>query len=491
MKTIAISILIILVTTCLFADWNEMQNLLASDGGDGERFGFSVSISGNYAVIGAYYDDDFGTAYMFTREGDIWTEQVKLSASDGTVGDRFGYSVSIIGNYVLIGAYKDDDNGEDSGSAYIFFRTGDTWTEQVKLTASDGSTDDKFGYSVSISENHALIGAYHDDDFGYNSGSAYIFTRTGDSWAELTKLISSDSNEQDNFGESVSIFEDYAAIGAGGNIYGMGSAYIFHNTNIGWIEQVRLTANDGHLYDKFGSSVAISEEYAVIGAEFDETQGSNIGSAYIFTRNDNWSEHIKLSASDGASGDRFGISISIEGDNVVIGSIGDDDFTGSAYIFSYNGDLWLEQTKLTASDGLSWDRFGNTVSMSGTYVIVGAYGDDNPEINAEVGSAYIFHNDGLGFEEQTIHNSSLTNHNLSNNPNPFNPSTTISFTTELTENTEIQIYNIKGQLVDTLPVNLSESEGNITWDASKYSSGVYFYKLNIADSPIKKMVLLK
>ncbi|MCX5635489.1 MAG: FG-GAP repeat protein [Planctomycetota bacterium] len=172
--------------------WLERQKLLASDGTAGILFGRSVSISGNYAIVGASSDDDnggdSGSAYIFNRDGTNWVQQQKLTASDGAASDQFGYSVSISGDYAIVGAYGDDDKGSASGSAYIFKRDGTSWVQQQKLLASaDGATNDYFGRSVSISGDYAIAGAYGDDDKGSCSGSAYIFKRDGTSWSEQAK----------------------------------------------------------------------------------------------------------------------------------------------------------------------------------------------------------------------------------------------------------------------------------------------------------------
>jgi hypothetical protein len=199
-------------------------------------FGNSVSISGDTAVVGAYEDDDdgwsSGSAYVFVRDvtTGTWTEQAKLTASDAAGGDKFGYSVSVSGDTVLIGAYWDDDAGFQSGSAYVFVRSGSTWTEQAKLTASDGAAGDYFGDSVSVSGDTALIGAYRDDYAGTYSGSAYVFVRSGSTWTQQAKLTASDGAAWAYFGHSVSVSGDTALIGAawdsdaGGN---SGSAYMY------------------------------------------------------------------------------------------------------------------------------------------------------------------------------------------------------------------------------------------------------------------------
>ena len=230
-------ITVFFLSTALSADWTNEQKLTASDGATYDYFGNSVSIDGDYAVIGAWKDGDnwsmFGSAYIFHKSGTTWTEQAKITALDGAAEDYFGYSVSISGDYAVIGAWKDGDHGYWSGSAYIFHRSGTSWTQQIKLTAPDAAAGDWFGYSVSISEDYAVIGAHWDDDNGANSGSAYIFLRSGTTWTQQAKLTASDGAAEDEFGRSVSIDGDYVVVGAchdDDDGTDSGSAYIFHRS---------------------------------------------------------------------------------------------------------------------------------------------------------------------------------------------------------------------------------------------------------------------
>ena len=311
--------------------------------------------------------------------------QTKIVASDGAADDYFGYSVAISGNYAIVGAYQDDDNGTDSGSAYIFNVT--TGAELHKLVPSDGAANDIFGISVAIDGNYAIVGARQDDDKGTNSGSAYIFNVT--TGAELHKLTASDGVAGDNFGHSVAIDGNYAIVGArqdDDNGSNSGSAYIFNVTT--GAELHKLTASDGAADDYFGESVAISGNYAIVVAYADDDKGSNSGSVYIFNVNTGAELH-KLTASDGAESDYFGISVAIDGNYAIVGAHADDDKgsgSGSAYIF--NVQTGAELHKLVASDGAASDQFGISVAISGIYTIVGARMDDDNGANS--GSAYIF-----------------------------------------------------------------------------------------------------
>jgi hypothetical protein len=340
--------------------------ITTSDGAANDYFGASVAISGDYAVVGALGNGGTGSAYIFKRNGTAWTEQAKITASDGATYDQFGYSVAISGDYAVVGARQDDD----TGSAYIFKRDGTAWTEQAKITASDGAAYDYFGYTVAISGDYAVVGACQDDDAGSYSGSAYIFKRNGTAWTEQAKITASDGAEDDFFGESVAISGDYAVVGAFWDDdagWGSGSAYIFKRDGTAWTEQAKITASDGAIADYFGYSVAISGDYAVVGAYQDGDTGPYSGSAYIFKRDGTaWTEQAKITASDGAAGDYFGWSVAISGDCAVVGANCDDDAgsdSGSAYIYDIPIGIFS-----CDSDGDPRDQFapGETVYVTGT-----------------------------------------------------------------------------------------------------------------------------
>jgi len=383
----------------------ENNKLTASDGTAEDAFGNAVSISGDYAIIGAAGNfvgaDRQGAAYIFVRSGNNWTQQAKLTASDGAANDAFGASVCINGDYATVGAPSDDIGvNTDQGSAYIFVRNGSTWTQQAKLTASDGAANDRFGDAVSISGNYTIVGAIFDDVGVVDKGSAYIFVRSGTNWTVQAKLTDVDGGMAgDHFGNSVSISGDYVIIGAvlsdESGRANQGAAYIFARNGILWIRQARLIAPDGNTNDHFGESVSISGDYAIVGADQDQV-GSNSfqGSAYIFIRNGStWTQQTKLTASDATPNDQFGIAVSIDGDNAIVGArlanVGSNEAQGAAYIFSRSGTTWAQQSKFTASDGLAQDQFGAAVSISGDYAIVGAIFDQIGTFTYQ-GSAYIF-----------------------------------------------------------------------------------------------------
>jgi hypothetical protein len=397
----------------------QIAKLLASDGLTNNYFGNSVAVDGDTMVIGAYGKNlGRGSAYIYTRDiAGIWTQRAKLLASNSAINDLFGISVAVSGDTVVVGARYDDDNGSNSGSAYIFTRdvAGSltaSWTERQFLLASNGATNDYFGSSVAVDGDTVAVGAYLDDDMGADSGSAYIFTRdvAGSltaSWTERQFLMASDGAPNDHFGWSVAVSGDTVAVGAYGNGASTGAAYIFTRASAGsltasWTERAKLLASDGAGDDQFGFSVAVDGDTVAVGAKYDDDNGTNSGSAYIFTRDvagsltATWTQRAKLLPSDGATSDYFGRSVAVSGDTVAVGALGDDDKasnSGSAYIFTRVGAgsltaSWAELQKLLASDGAADDNFGFSVAVDGDTVVVGARFDDDNGSNS--GSAYVF-----------------------------------------------------------------------------------------------------
>ncbi|MCW5206823.1 FG-GAP repeat protein [Desulfobulbus sp. F5] len=377
-------LLVLAISTAQAAiDSAKVKKLSAGDGAAENEFGWSVSVSGDTAVIGTFVHDNKGAAYVFTRTNGVWSQQQKLvSNTGGATDDFFGYSVSVSGDTAIIGAYGDDSG---KGAAYVFTRTNDVWSQQQKLVSNTGgATDDFFGNSVSLSGDTAIIGASGDDS---SKGAAYIFTRMSNGqWTQQQpKLTDNDGAANDHFGISVSVSGDTAIIGASGNNNRTGAAYVFTRTSGVWTQQgSKLTADDGVADDYFGYSVAVDGDTAIIGAYGNETE---TGAAYVFTRTSGvWTQQPKLTATDGSEVDWFGSSVSMDGDTVVVGASGDDSIKGAAYIFTRStSGVWTQQPKLTAADGAADDYFGYSVAVDGNTVVVGAYGDDMHK-----GSAYVF-----------------------------------------------------------------------------------------------------
>ncbi len=308
-------------------------------------------------------------------------EVTKILASDGADSDRFGNSIGISGTIAIVGAEHDDDNGSNSGSAYLYDSV--TGQQLFKLLPTDGISGAAFGHSVAISGSTAIVGVSRDDDNGVFAGAAYVFnTTTGQ---QQFKLLPTDGTTEDVFGRSVAISGTTAIVGAHAFFNKTGSAYLFNATNGQQI--LKITPSDGAVNDRFGRSVAISGTTAIIGAPRHDQSGSDSGAAYLFDTTTG-SPLFKLLAIDGMASDKFGISVAINGTTAVVGSLGNDN-PGAAYIFDTATGNQL--FKLMPSDVVAGEEFGFSVGISGTIAIVGASRDTrDPTVGSFDGSAYFY-----------------------------------------------------------------------------------------------------
>ena len=362
-------------------------------------------MSGDRALIGAPYDDDYGwesgSAYVYLYDGIQWNQEAKLIANEGETGDFFGFSVAISGDIAVASAPR--YNGFTStgmGAVCIFTRNPDgSWLQTQKITADDGETDsgDVFGFSVHIDGDRIIVGDPFDNvvDTG-KSGSAYIFKRTEGIWIQEAKLVPSDASSYDHFGYSVSIDGNRALVSA---VYddtefgdATGSAYVFNFDGSQWIESSKLQAADAETGDNFGHSVSISGDRALIGAYGEDGVATFAGAAYVFhVEHGQWSEESKLTASDGYANDNFGWSVSLSGNIAVVGAYDDKDngsASGSAYTFQLQAGQWTQVAKLLPSDGDESDYFGWSVCISGSNAITGAHRNDDNFTDS--GSAYVY-----------------------------------------------------------------------------------------------------
>lgn len=300
--------------------WSQQAYLEASDGVGNERFGESVAISsdGNTAIVGAREQglSDRGAAYIYTRSGSTWTEEQKIEAPVPTSNEWFGQSVSISndGNTVAVGAPGRDSQGLD-GAVYIFTRTAGTWTLQDTLVASDAAANDKFGDSVALSGNgdNVIIGATRETTAGSpQAGAAYIFTRSGSTWTEEQKIIGSTVNAQDQFGYAVAMSDDGNSAVVTAPIAGSGRAFFFTRTAGSWSEEEILSGSG-----QFGRSVGMSGDgnTLVVGAPFEDTTQPDSGALYVYTHDGStWGSPLFIKAGSPANGDRLGWSASMSND---------------------------------------------------------------------------------------------------------------------------------------------------------------------------------
>lgn len=327
--------------------WTEEAQLFASAGALDDGFGFSMAIDSDTVVVGAPNDDgtggeQTGAAYVFVRTGSVWSEQAKLVAADPHPYDRFGWRVAVFGDTIIVGAPDDDGpGGLNAGSAYVFVKIGGDWTQQAKLTAPDSRDNDRFGCAVAIAGDTALIGASggHQGNGGAQEGTAYVFVRQGTIWTQQARLATADGVDGHRFGASVALSGNAALIGADNagpnNGFRCGWAYVFERSGTSWAQQARLAASDATHGDNFGGTVALSGNLAVIGAQGDSNYQQGSGAGYVFSRAGSvWVQQEKLTA-EGASADaRLGSSVGLQGGRALLGAPNHLGSMGVCYLWS-------------------------------------------------------------------------------------------------------------------------------------------------------------
>ena len=406
--------------------------LQAADSEAGDRFGYSVAIAGDTAIVGAYgKDTSTGAAYVFARNqggANMWGQVLKLQAVDRKAGDFFGVSVAIAGGTAIVGADAEGTRGTDAGAAYVFARNqggANMWGQVAKLQAADGEAGDVFGESVAIAGDTAIVGATLEDTGSTYAGAAYVFARNqggANMWGQVAKLQAADSAAGDFFGFSVAIAGDTAIVGAALK----GAAYVFARNQGGantWGQVAKLRGVEEVF---FGESVAIAGDMAIVGAHLDdgglagtEPRAASTGTAHLFARDQGganmWGRVAKLQAADREAGDCFGRSVAIAGDMAIVGAHGEDTGgtlpltappnagtdVGAAYVFARDqgeANTWGQVAKLQAADGETGDRSGISVAIAGDTAIVGAdhlgaCGHDRIQRGVAVvtaGAAYVF-----------------------------------------------------------------------------------------------------
>jgi hypothetical protein len=426
--------------------------LKASNASAPDLFGCAVAVSGDTAVVGAVREDsgvgggrpptpvpDSGAAYVFVRNGDTWTQQAHLKASNPDTADFFGVSVAISGDTIVVGASLEDggsagvdgdptdDSAPDAGAAYVFVRSGTTWTQQAYLKASNPDSNDHFGESVAISGNTIAVGAPAEDgsssgvngaqnDVLSGSGAAYVFVRTGTTWTQQAYVKASNPGELDLFGTSVglsvntlavgAVVEDSSSPGVGGvqtddTLDEAGAVYVFVRSGTTWTQQAYIKASNPGENDRFGETLALSGSTLVVGAPHEGSGSTGVnpppnedavlaGAAYVFVRSGStWSQQAFVKASNTQAGQTFGRTLALDGEDLAVSALGERSNAtglngdqadvsaidaGAVYLFRRTGTTWSQTDYVKASNTGTQDRFG-FVGLSGGNLLVGAPGE--------------------------------------------------------------------------------------------------------------------
>jgi hypothetical protein len=440
----------------------------ASNTGIADRFGYSIALDGDTLVIGAIYESgDFnstgipgtdndnrsraGAAYVFVRNAGVWSQQAYLKADNPQANYWFGYSVAVEGDTVAVGSPL--ELFDFSGAVYVYTRDGTDWSQQARLRPSNIGSNDRFGDSVSLSGETLVIGAYAEDgdasstvdntndNAAENAGAAYVFTRSGTTWTQQVYLKAFNANAGDSFSNNaIALDGNTLAIGAyaedgdadstvaspNNGASNAGAVYVYTGSGANWSLEAYLKASNVGTNDMFGGAISLDGDTLIVGAVNEDGDASstmaspnentsNSGAVYVFTRSGTaWTQQAYLKASNAGVDDRFGDSVSLSVDTLIVGTVAEDgDATstainpnenafnaGAAYVFTRSGTTWLEQAYLKASNAASRDEFGASVAVDGDTMAVGAVfeesaatgvnGDQSDNSGPDSGAAYVF-----------------------------------------------------------------------------------------------------
>lgn len=468
--------------------FTKLDATMASD-----QFGLAVSISNNTLIVGANFHDDIaedvGAAFVYDKDGADWKLSSKIVLAEGHMSDGFGFSVAIDEDFAIVGALGDDEKSDNAGAAYVFFRQGAVWSLESKLTANDAAANDAFGFAVAIKGNIALVGARGADEQGNSSGAAYLFVRSNTGWVQLNKLTPADGGAGDFFGTSVALNENIAVVGAllaNGFEENTGAAYVFENRGAIWLETDKLTADDGVSLDQFGASLAVNNGVIVVGARAHDDRVLDAGAAYVFeNRGDGYEQIDKLLAFDGASNDAFGHAVSSAASYIIVGAPGDDDEgtnAGAAYLFEEEDGVWRETTKLTSNENLPNSGMGVAVAANRNQTVIGAWGSEGNEIVPGAAFVYDLTTVLTDLETEELIPSSIKDQVFAY-PNPFAESLTVELNLASAGWAKVVVYDVQGLEIAVLFDGFAFKGLNaVLWDAldtkgHPQPAGLYFISL--------------
>jgi len=376
--------------------WVMKQEINNPTPAGGDWFGSSISLYENTLVAGAKRDDtgatNTGSVYVYTRTGSAWALQQTINNPTPDADEWFGSSISLYGNTLVVGA--PNDTVEDTGSCYVYTRMGLTWTIQQTITNPSPEASDWFGDSVSLYQDTLVVSASYDDTGAYNAGSVYVYTRTGGIWTPQQTINNPTPDAHDWFGDSISLFQDTLAIGVmrdTPNDQHTGSCCVYIRTGGVWTLQQTINNPTPEGYDSFGDSVSLFQDTLAIGAWGDETGEEDAGSCYVYIRmGSTWTLQQTINNPTPGYADDFGISISLHQDTLVVGAYNDStgaDGAGSCYVYTRTGGVWTLQQTINNPTPAVNDNFGYPVSLYGNTLAVGGPNDVGA---AGAGSVYVY-----------------------------------------------------------------------------------------------------
>ncbi|MDE0301480.1 MAG: hypothetical protein OXN17_22875 [Candidatus Poribacteria bacterium] len=496
--------------------------LVGAKGGTGNRQ-LAVDIVAGTVIVGAHADN---YANIYVSHNNRWKLGAQVSESDGS----FGWAVAIGSLHLrgnphaaIVGAPNNSDRGDSAGAAYVYAPGGGAWKQQAKLTADDAAAANNFGHAVSIDGNTAIVGSPKSDDAGKNSGAAYIFVRDGARWNQQAKLLPEDLVGSDAFGEDVFVYGGTVVVGAPQHSHSglrfPGAAYVFEREVDNWVQKAKLTASDAAKSDRFGHSVAMSGNTIIVGAPLHDTNaGKDAGVAYIFVPDgDTWKQQAMLMPAKAEASNQLGFGVATTGNIAIIGAPTRNEgarASGAAYAFVRVEGVWEEKEKVVPKDAAKDLKFGSSIGMSDNSVVISSHNAVNEGPGFAHGTAAYVYSSIEDFETPpfSVSSAGLAVSMLGqikrtalyqNFPNPFNPETWLPFRLASDAPVTLRIYNAGGILVRKLDLGDRRAGDYLTPETAAYwdgrdqhgevvSSGLYVYTLETgAFQATRKMIVLK
>ena len=496
--------------------------LAGAEGGSGNRQ-LAVDIVAGTVIVGAHAEN---YAKIYAAKNNRWELQAQVSEAEGSYGWAVAIgSLHLRGNphAAIVGAPNNSDRGDSAGAAFVYAPSGGTWKQQGKLTADDAAATNNFGHAVSIDGNTAIVGSPKSDDAGKNSGAAYIFVRDGPTWKQQAKLLPNDLGGSDAFGEDVFVSGRTVVVGAPQHSHSglrfPGAAYVFVREGTTWVQKAKLTADDAAKSDRFGHSVAMSGNTITVGAPLHDTPaGKDAGVAYIFVPDgDSWKQQVMLMPAKAEASNQLGFGVATTGNIAIVGAPARNEgarAAGAAYSFVRVEGVWEEKEKVVPKDGARDLKFGSSIGMSDNSVVISSHNAVNEGPGFANGTAaYVYSSiEDFGTPPFSVNPSGLAVTTLGqikrtalfqNFPNPFNPETWLPYRLALDAPVTLRIYNVGGKLVRELDLGDQRAGGYLTRETAAYwdgrdqrgeavSSGLYVYTLQADDfRATRRMVILK
>ena len=493
--------------------------LVGAEGGTGNRQ-LAVDIVAGTVIVGAHAEN---YVKIYASRNNRWEMQAQVGEPDGS----FGWAVAIGSLHLrgtphaaIVGA---PNNSDSAGAAFVYAPSSGTWKQQAKLTADDAAATNNFGHAVSIDGNTAIVGSPKSDDAGKNSGAAYIFVRDGARWKQQAKLLPKDLGGSDAFGEDVFVSGRAVVVGAPQHSHSglrfPGAAYVFVREGETWVQKAKLTASDAAKSDRFGHSVAISGNTIVVGAPLHDTAaGKDAGTAYIFVPDGgSWKQQAMLMPAKAGASNQLGFGVATTGNIAIVGAPARSEgarAAGAAYSFVRVEGVWKEKEKVVPKDGARDLKFGSSIGMSDNSVVISSHNAVNEGPGFANGTAaYVYSSiEDFGTPPFSVNPSGLAVTTFGrikrtalyqNFPNPFNPETWLPYRLASDAPVILRVYSVQGRLVRELDLGGQRAGDYLTretaahWDGRDQrgevvSSGLYVYTLEAgAFQATRRMVVLK